>query len=264
MLFTLRISCWLTFSIPFLNLPTPAAVFNPRSRTFPGIFLCLTGMRIPASCASRSVFSCFCFFVVSMPLRIRSGTFPFAASFPPRWDILASRVKWRNRPGPSHEAWAEKRFDSRRSRCKSMSFWRFSASSSGASARASWGLFWRVAAFGSFDDYNELASGHIPSRICMMLRALPRWYWWTRWMKLLEELVPWEWDCLGCRTILRQSPRLDLPSAPPLQPDDAFSSCVSALVCSMFHTALRSDDGEQRGGPLSWQKVLSKRGQDSR
>lgn len=129
-LLTLRISRSLIFNIPFLNLPTLLAVFNPLSFTFAGFDFLLIGIRIPASCASRSDFSCLLALAASIPLRIRSGTFPFAGSLPPRWDIRASSVKCRNRPGFSFVACSESKFDSRRSRWRAMSCLIFCASSS--------------------------------------------------------------------------------------------------------------------------------------
>ena len=120
-LLTLLISRSLIFNIPFLNLPTLLAVLNPRSLTFVGFGFRLTGIRIPASCASRSLFSCRFTFAASIPFRIRSGMFPFGLSFPPRCDIRESRVKCRNRPGSCRDACSDSKFDSRRSRWRAIS-----------------------------------------------------------------------------------------------------------------------------------------------
>jgi len=137
-LFILRISRSLTCNHPFLNFPTPLFVFNPRSPVFTAFAFRFFGKTSPASLASLSFFACLRTLAVSMPFRIRRGIFPVESSFPPRWDIRESRVRWRRRPGLSQSLYSARIFDSRRRRWRAMSFLRFSVSSSEeASASAS-------------------------------------------------------------------------------------------------------------------------------
>jgi hypothetical protein len=73
---------------------------------------------------------------------------------PPRWDIRASRVRWRIRPGSSFIACSESKFDSRRSRWRAISFWRLTLSSSSEAAFVAVDAFFsEIAGLGTLVDY---------------------------------------------------------------------------------------------------------------
>ena len=82
---------------------------------------------------------------------------------PPRWDIRASRVKWRIRPGSSFVVYSESRFDSRRSRWRAISFWRLRVSSSSETAFVAVDVFFsEIAGLGTLEDYfQEVARVYI-------------------------------------------------------------------------------------------------------
>ena len=152
-LFILRISRSLTCNIPFLNFPTPLLVFNPLALVLTAFTFCFFGKISPASWASLSLLFCLWILAVSMPFRIRRGIFPFRNSFPPRWDIRESRVRWRRRPWSSQLWYSARMFDSRRRRWRAMSFLRFSVSSSeDATAPGSWMTFFEFADLGNLED----------------------------------------------------------------------------------------------------------------
>jgi hypothetical protein len=82
---------------------------------------------------------------------------------PPRWDIRASRVKWRIRPGSSFVAYSESRFDSRRSRWRAISFWKLRVSSSSETTFVAVEVFLcEIVGLGTLEDYfQEVARVYI-------------------------------------------------------------------------------------------------------